>query len=104
MEPDDDFIPALNEEEIVEGKLKAASVEGKQVLFTKRNNVIFVYDNRCPHMGCDLSAGTFDGLIIACPCHDWHFNVETGEYVEEEAITLTKYEWKIVSGKIWIKL
>lgn len=104
MEAEDDFTPALDEKEVAEGKMKTARVEGMQILFVKRNNRIFVYDNRCPHMGCNLSAGTFDGSIIVCPCHDWHFNVETGKYVEEAAITLTKYEWKIVSGKIWIKL
>jgi nitrite reductase/ring-hydroxylating ferredoxin subunit len=39
-----------------------------------------------------------------CPCHDWRFNLETSEYEEEPGFKLTKYEWKIKSGKILVKL
>jgi nitrite reductase/ring-hydroxylating ferredoxin subunit len=104
MENDDGFVPVLVEQELGEGKMKCLSVEGSTVLFIKQQGKIFVIDNRCPHQGCGFSGGTLDGFVIVCPCHDWRFNLETAEYEEEPGFKLTKYEWKIKSGKILVKL
>jgi 3-phenylpropionate/trans-cinnamate dioxygenase ferredoxin subunit len=55
-------------------------------------------------MGCGFSGGTLDGTVIVCPCHDWRFNLKTGEYEDEPSIKLTFYEHKIISGKICVKI
>jgi nitrite reductase/ring-hydroxylating ferredoxin subunit len=98
------FVPALDEKELQEGKMKLLSVEGTPILFIKQKGKIFAIDNRCPHMGCGFSGGTLDGLVVICPCHDWRFDLETGEYEDEPSMKLTMYEWKIEAGKIWVKL
>ena len=104
MENSDRFIAVLDEKDLVEGKMKRLSVEGTPVLLIKQQGKIFAIDNRCPHQGCGMSNGTLDGLIIICPCHDWRFSLETGEYEDDPLMKLNKFEWKIESGKIWIKL
>ena len=104
MENTDGFVAALEEKELEEGQMKSVSVEGTPVLFIKQKGKIFAIDNRCPHQGCGFSGGTLDGLVIVCPCHDWRFNLETGEYEVEPIIRLIKYDSKIMSGKIWVKL
>ena len=104
MENIDEFVPVLEENALQEGKMKLVSVEGTPVLFIKQQGKIFVIDNRCPHMSCSFSGGTLDGLAIVCPCHEWRFDLRTGEYQDEPAIKLTKYDWKIKSGKIWVRL
>ena len=101
---EDYFVVALDEKDLKEGTMKLVSVEGEPVLFIKQAGKIFAIDNRCPHMGCGFSGGTLNGMCLICPCHDWCFNLETGEYTEEPAYKLKKYEWKIVDGKIWVKL
>ena len=55
-------------------------------------------------MGCAFSGGTLEGFLIVCPCHDWRFDLKTGEYQDEPSIKLTRYEWKIEAEKIWIKI
>lgn len=104
MENQDGFVPVLDEKELVEGKMKLVSIEGVPVLFVKQQGKIFVIDNRCPHQGCGFSGGSLDGLVIICPCHEWRFSLETGEYEEEPLMKLTMFEWKVKSGKIWVKL
>ncbi|MGD0645369.1 MAG: Rieske (2Fe-2S) protein [Candidatus Bathyarchaeia archaeon] len=98
------FVPVLDENELQEGSMKLVSVEGVPVLLIKQSGQIFAIDNRCPHMGCAFSGGTLEGFLIVCPCHDWRFDLETGEYQDEPAIKLTSYEFKLKSGKIWIRL
>jgi len=100
----DNFVDVLEEKELQEGKMKLIRVEGLPVLLIKQVGQIFAIDNRCPHMGCGFSDGTLEGKVIICPCHDWRFNLKTGEYEDEPSMKLTFYEWKIKSGKIWIKL
>ena len=100
----DDFFPVLEEKELQEGTMKLVRVEGYPVLLIKLSGQIFAIDNRCPHMGCGLSDGELDGLVIVCPCHDWRFDLKTDEYEDDSSIKLTAFEWKIESGKIWVKL
>ena len=100
----ENFFPALAESELKDGTMKLVSVEGTPILFIKQFGEIFAIDNRCPHQGCGFSGGTLDGAVIVCPCHAWRFNLETGEYDKEPAMKLTKYEWIIKEGKIWVKL
>ena len=104
MDKMDDFVPVLEEKYLEEGAMKLVSVEGSPVLLIKQSGQIFAIDNRCPHMGCCFSGGTLDGFLIVCPCHDWRFDLKTGEYQDEPSIKLTKYDLKIKSGKIWIRL
>ena len=104
MENSDGFVVALDEKDLEEGKMKRVSVEGTPVLLIKKQGKIFVIDNRCPHQGCGFSSGTLEGLVIVCPCHDWRFSLETGEYEVEPSIKLVMFKWKIESGKIWVKL
>jgi len=100
----ENFCPALDEKELKEGTMKLVSIDGTPILLIKQGGQIFAIDNRCPHQGCGFSGGTLDGFIIVCPCHDWHFDLRTGEYDKEPTFTLTVYEWKIKDGKIWVRL
>ena len=95
---------AIEEKEVQEGAMKKVTVEGTPIVFIKLKGRIFAINNRCPHMACELSGGSLDGDMVVCPCHDWRFNLETGEYEENPWFKLTKYEYKIKSGKILVKL
>jgi len=104
MENKEEYVPVLDEKELQEGKMKRLSIEGTPLLLIKQQGKIFAIDNRCPHQGCAFSGGTLDGLVLVCPCHEWRFNLETGEYEEEPLMKLTKFNWRVEAGKIWIKL
>lgn len=100
----DDYYYALDEKDLKDGAMKLVNVEGTQVLLVKQSGKIFAIDNKCPHQGCSFAGGTLDGLVVICPCHDWRFNLVSGEYEKEPAFKLIKFEWKIKNGKIWVKL
>jgi nitrite reductase/ring-hydroxylating ferredoxin subunit len=104
MVESENFVPVLEEKELQEGTMKLVRVEGTPVLLIKQSGQIFAIDNRCPHQGCAFSGGTLEGVVIICPCHDWHFDLKTGEYENEPGMKLTMYEWKIESGKIWVNI
>ncbi|AKA73623.1 Rieske (2Fe-2S) protein [Saccharolobus solfataricus] len=40
----------------------------------------FVFDNKCPHLGCDLSKyGVIIKEELVCQCHFSHFSIYSGE-------------------------
>jgi 3-phenylpropionate/trans-cinnamate dioxygenase ferredoxin subunit len=98
------FVPVLDENALQEGSMKLVTVEGSPILLVKVHGKIFAIDNRCPHMACALSGGTLEGFDIICPCHDWHFDLRTGEYKDEPEIKLVSFEWKVEMGKIWVRI
>lgn len=100
----DNFVAVLDEKELHEGTMKLIRAEGLPVLLIKQSGQIFAIDNRCPHMGCSFAGGTLDGMVIICPCHDWRFDLKTGEYDKDPSMKLVTYEWKIESGKIMVKI
>jgi 3-phenylpropionate/trans-cinnamate dioxygenase ferredoxin subunit len=104
MSKDEGYSPVLDSKELEEGKMKAVRAEGKPVLFIKQRGKIYVIDDRCPHMGCKFSGGSIDGDIVVCPCHEWRFNLITGEYEEDANYALTTYPFKVLDGKIWVKV
>lgn len=38
----------------------------------------YAIDNRCPHKGGPLAAGSFDGTVVTCPWHQFTVDVRTG--------------------------
>jgi len=85
--------------------------ENEQVAVFRRNGQLFAIDNRCAHMGGDLSAGDIEDLrtlrarrrkagtkrppppaageeadaVVRCPRHGLCFNVRTGDHVDDPA-------------------
>jgi 3-phenylpropionate/trans-cinnamate dioxygenase ferredoxin subunit len=100
----EDYYPAIEEKALEENTMKLASVEGVKILFIKQKNKIYVIDNRCPHQACGFSGGKLDNEFIVCPCHDWRFNLNSGEYEVKPFYKLKFYEYKIVDGQIYVKL
>ncbi|MCH4814493.1 MAG: Rieske (2Fe-2S) protein [Saccharolobus sp.] len=50
------------------------------VIFYLGADRFFVFDNRCPHLGCDLSKyGVIIKEELVCQCHFSHFSIYTGE-------------------------
>ncbi len=104
MSSTDNYVPVLDEKELQEGKMKPVRIQGIPLLLIKQHGKIYVIDDRCPHMGCKFSGGKLDGNVVICPCHDWRFNLDTGEYAEQSGYVLTAYPFKVESGKIWVNL
>ncbi len=104
MAQSDDYQPIIDENELQEGKPKPIRIQGIPLLLIKQNGEIYVIDDRCPHMACKFSGGKLEGNDVVCPCHDWRFNLQTGECPEHPGYELVKYQFRVEDGKIWVNL
>jgi nitrite reductase/ring-hydroxylating ferredoxin subunit len=60
--------------EVTRGALKRSIFGREIVLFRGENGRVIAMDNRCAHLGADLSQGRIAGDTISCPFHGWRYD------------------------------
>ncbi|MFC3532295.1 nitrite reductase small subunit NirD [Vogesella facilis] len=55
--------------------------EGKVdiAIFRTADDQLFALHDKCPHKGGPLSQGIVSGRSVACPLHNWHIDLATGQ-------------------------
>jgi 3-phenylpropionate/trans-cinnamate dioxygenase ferredoxin subunit len=85
-------------DEIPNGEMKSYKINDKEILIVNVAGEFCAIDNRCSHMGGDLSRGTLEGDIVTCPRHGSRFNVKTGEAVIGPKILVLRFNTKNLSS------
>lgn len=67
--------------DLTEGGMKKYRVEGVDILVARINGKYYAVQNKCPHMGGDLSRGRLEGSVVTCPRHSSQFNLTDGSVV-----------------------
>jgi len=67
--------------EIENGTMKELSVDGREILLARADDQYYATDNRCPHMGGNLSQGKLEGTVVTCPMHNSQFDLKDGRVV-----------------------
>jgi 3-phenylpropionate/trans-cinnamate dioxygenase ferredoxin subunit len=75
------FIKVAETVDFQDGAKKKVTAGGKELLLVKVSGSYYAIDNRCPHMGGNLSAGQLKGSVITCPLHGSQFDVTDGRVV-----------------------
>ena len=64
-----------------DGSKKKISFRGTDILLAKVEGKYYAVDNRCTHLGGDLSKGKLDGTTIICPKHRSEFDLKDGHVI-----------------------
>ena len=75
------FVEAGKTSEFEDGTRKKVLVQGHEILLARVGDRYFAADNRCPHMGGDLSKGKLEGTVVTCPRHSSRFDLKDGRVV-----------------------
>jgi 3-phenylpropionate/trans-cinnamate dioxygenase ferredoxin component len=76
-----DFVDIARAGELQDGEMKKFEVDGREILLARVGGSYYAIDDRCPHMGGDLSKGSLDGSVVTCPKHGSQFDVRSGALV-----------------------
>lgn len=102
-----------------DGEMRKVIVDGKEVLIARVGASYYATQDRCQHLGGDLSMGKLEGTIITCPRHHSQYDIKDGHVVRWTdwtglKLALTKiaksprplktYAIKIEAGKILVSL
>lgn len=100
----EDWVPALDESTLQEGTVNVATPKGVSIILIKKEGRVYALRNRCAHMSCDLSGGWLDGHTLQCPCHEWKYDITTGEFLDAREIAVPIYPCRSIDGKVLIKM
>jgi len=70
-----------NINDLTEGTMKKYQVQGTEILIARIEGKYYAAQNKCPHLGGDLSKGKLEGNIVTCPRHGSQFNLTDGSVV-----------------------
>jgi 3-phenylpropionate/trans-cinnamate dioxygenase ferredoxin subunit len=73
-----EFIDVLSTRDVQDGTMKKSMISGREILLARAGDRYYAADNRCPHMGGDLSQGTLKGTMVTCPRHHSQFDLTDG--------------------------
>lgn len=75
------FVPVAKTSELQDGAMKQVNVQGHEILIAQVGNKYYATNNRCLHMGGNLSQGKLEGTVVTCPWHGSQFDLQDGHVV-----------------------
>jgi 3-phenylpropionate/trans-cinnamate dioxygenase ferredoxin subunit len=75
------FVAVANTGELKNGLMKQVNVQGREILIAQVEGKYYAMDNRCLHMGGNLSQGKLEGTVVTCPRHGSQFDLKDGHVV-----------------------
>lgn len=78
--------------------------KGVSIILIKKQGRIYALQNRCAHMSCTLAGGQLVDYTLQCPCHEWKFDITSGEFLSAREIKVRTYLCKTQDGQVFVKL
>lgn len=96
------YIRVMKEEDLPIGKSAIISVGDEEVALFNYKKKLYAVKNKCPHKGAPLGEGRIEEGVLICPNHEWRFNLETGDCMQNPYMKTESYPVKIRDGSIYI--
>ena len=77
------FVNLASIDEIPEGKMKHAEIDGNEILVANTDGKIYALCDRCSHTNAPLSMGNLKDNVVTCPMHGARFDIKTGKKISD---------------------
>ena len=67
--------------ELNDGAMKMVMVKDREILLARVGDRYYAAENRCPHMGGNLSRGTLTETVVTCSRHHSQFDLTDGRLI-----------------------
>ena len=99
-----EFIPLLEVNSLPAGQGRTVIAQGREFAVFNLDGEFYVLDDRCPHRGGPLGAGTLVEGRVYCPFHGWGFDLKTGACQDQPDRPVAVYPTRIYQGQLQIRL
>ena len=84
------------------GELIGVRVGGQKIVLINVEGEIRAFEDRCPHLGFQLSAGSLEGRTLTCANHQWEFDALSGRGTNPGNCRLTAFDTRVRDGQVEI--
>jgi nitrite reductase/ring-hydroxylating ferredoxin subunit len=86
------------------GKSRAFSVGLDKIALFHQPDGFFALEDTCPHRGASLAEGWVCAGRVACPLHQWEFDLIDGSSPAFPGVRVKSYPVEVRDTEIWIQL
>ena len=79
-------------DEVAEGTALKVEKEGLTLAVFNVDGAFYAMQQRCPHLGGNLSRGKLQGKTVTCPLHKATFDLATGEVIDVAHLLFLKFK------------
>lgn len=77
--------------------------DDEEILLVRLDGRVYATENGCSHLGCPVAAGTLEGAVCTCPCHNARFDLRSGRALAAPALDdLSVYDVKEDDGSVYV--
>lgn len=100
----DEWTPLLRVEDVEDGGMLGADLEGRRVLVSRRGSIVSVIENTCSHLGGPLDEGELRDGVVTCPWHGSRFRLSDGCAVRGPASSpQPRLQARVVAGRVEVR-
>ena len=88
------YQPVAKTTDIPSGTMKSVVAGGKKLLLANVDGAFYAMQQRCPHLGGNLSRGKLQGKTVTCPLHKATFDLASGEVIDVAHLLFLKFKTK----------
>lgn len=97
------FFRIVNIKKIHRGRPFKFEFKNKEYIIFKAQNSFYVLLNQCPHQQKSLEKSMISVDHLICPHHNWKFDIQNGEYLNNPDFKLQTHETRIIENYLWVK-
>ncbi len=97
-----EWLPILKDDQLPEGVKVLVHLRGIPIVLIRKRGEVYALENRCAHMGCPLFDGLLEENFLLCSCHEWAFDIRTGELQEAPEIRVRTFPVRDDRETLWI--
>lgn len=95
---------AIALDDVWSGELTPVVVRGTKVVLVRLGDEVHAYEDRCPHLGVELSRGRLDGRVLTCHAHEWTYDAATGCGINPARARLKRFPVVIADGAVLLDI
>lgn len=89
-------------DEFENGAIRRVRVGRRWVAVFRSRTRFYALEDRCPHEGTPLSAGSVGDREVRCPSHALTFDLASGLCTKNDVFRVRSYRVVVLRGKIWV--
>lgn len=84
---------------------RTVSRKGRRMaVFRTEAGIVYVTDDRCPHLEATLHDGRLVGNTITCKWHFWQFDLQSGACLLAANCSLPMYKTRLADGIVFVSI